>query len=275
MKSKTIILSPTSESGNSRGIITLYIEDELLKCKLRLYSCSELTPECKLGIYHNNEVYTANLLNKGGQYESSFVGDFNIDQNFYCAIINTANNNSVVLAGGTYAGYYFNNSEIFTSKENMEKEPQPTQTPSPINCEDCQKCKSCKYKEYFYSQKAEIQTDKAPQNQPTQPTILDSITPQINHIFNTYPQNKTLTKLIPNSQFVEIKENGEEYSIGAIYENETLKYISYAIKSNYNLSPPKELGKHYQWLPIDAIDPLSEGYYLVFQDAKDLKILEL
>ena len=73
----------------------------------------------------------------------------------------------------------------------------------------------------------------------------------------------------------EINENGNSYNIGAIYEHETIKYLCYAVKSTYNQPPPTEIGKNYQWLPLDKEDPLSDGYYVVFQDALDFKILEL
>ena len=84
-----------------------------------------------------------------------------------------------------------------------------------------------------------------------------------------------MNKLIENSKFVKIGEDGEQYSIGAIYANDQIKYICYAIKCNYNSPVPEELGKNYQWLPLDQEDPLSEGYYIVYQDAVDLKIVEI
>jgi len=281
MKSKTIIISSPNENTNARGILTLYTEDDLLKCRLRLYSTPELSKDCKLGIYHQNQVYTANLLNKGGQYESSFVGDFNMDKDFYCAIINTLENNTALLAGGTYAGFYFNNTSVFENETQPIKQ-EEFQESEPNKCETCNKCANCKYKEFFYSSQTqsaptqkEVSAEPKPQKESAYPTILDSITPQFNHVFENYPANEILNKLIPNGKFVEITEKSEHYSIGAIYENEQIKYISYAVKCNYNTTPPAELGEHYQWLPLDADDPLSEGYYLVFQDAQDLKILEL
>ena len=279
MKSKTIILSPPTENSNSRGILTLYTEDDLLKCRIRLYSTPQLTPDCKLGIYHQQQVYTANLLNKGGQYESSFVGDFKMEDDFYCAIINTSESNNAILAGGTYAGYYFNDNSIFETTTQEIELKENSENPEENACQDCNKCANCKYKEFFYSSQAQS-TPTTPQ-QETQttnspyPTILDSITPQFNHVFTTYPPDEILNKLIPNGKFVQISENNTQYSIGAIYENQEIKYISYATRSNYNATPPLELGSHYQWLPLDNEDPLSEGYYLVFQDAKDLKILEI
>ena len=303
MKSKTIILSPL-ENENGRAILTLYLEDDLLKCKLRLYSMPKLTPACKLGVYHQNEVYTSNLIEKNGQYESSLVGDFNMLTDFYCAIINTQNNNQVLLAGGTYAGFYFNDSSVFNNEQptaQEQNEPQEDQTTP--TCETCNKCANCKYKEYFYSNsntlnleapQPEIKTTQTEIPQPAkeneilepnapevaktpsaQPTIKSSLIPQFKYVFETYPQDETLNNLVENSKFVKINENANQYSIGAVYENDQIKYICYAVKGDYNTPPPAELGEHHQWLPLDTEDPLSEGYFLVFQDANDLKILEL
>ena len=104
---------------------------------------------------------------------------------------------------------------------------------------------------------------------------LKDIETQFNYIFNNYPQNNELSTLIENSRFAQISEDEKHYSIGAIYNANQLKLLCYAVKSTYNTPPPEELGKNYQWLPIDKEDPLTDGYYIVFQDATDLKILEL
>jgi len=146
MKSKTIIIS--SEETSGRGILTLYQEDDLLKCRLRLYNVEKLSRHCRLGIYHHEEVYSANLLEKNGVYESSMVGDFDIDQDFYSAIIDTQHENKVLLSGGTYAGYYFNDHSVFNFDEK-----QPTENVEKIStCDESnEKCQNCKYKEYFYS----------------------------------------------------------------------------------------------------------------------------
>ncbi|MBO5954791.1 MAG: hypothetical protein J6Q13_02335, partial [Clostridia bacterium] len=126
----------------------------------------------------------------------------------------------------------------------------------------------------------EIQNNKINENinnneQNENLSVLSAIIPQFKYVFENYPQDETLNNLIPNSKFVKINENNEQYSIGAIYEEDEMKYICYAVLCNYNSPAPQELGEHYQWLPLDKEDPLSEGYYIVFQDAKDLKIVEL
>ena len=370
MKSKTIIISSHNEKTNGRGILTLYEEDNLLKCKLRLYNVVSLSKYCKLGLYHNNEVFSANLLEKSGVYLSSFVGNFDMEKDFYTAIVDTSNNNEILLAGGTYAGYFFNNTAVF---EHLEKENPDTNllnitqkspefqasllypethqnTPKPANnCEkvstNCKlqtpfdktenvstnstfdKCATCKYKEFFYANEnakgpfgdaqgdtichsecsdSEIEeshnrSDTLSLGDPSTPlrvtakgvdapmtapratecaqgdnnSILSALVPQFKYVFENYPEDDLLNVLIPNSKFVKISENGEKFSLGAIYDNEEMRFICYAVFKTYNTPAPEELGEHYQWLPIDKEDPLSDGYYVVFQDTSDLKIVEM
>lgn len=294
MKSKTIIISQPNNEG--RGILTLYQEDDLLKGKLRLYNFPTLNKDCKLGVYHQQQVYTANLILKSGFYETSFVGDFDFNQDFYTALIDTSKNNEVILSGGTYAGYYFDDNSVFDQIDNNTTSTNQEENKANCNNKTCNKnnpeCEHCVYKEYFYAnnpqppinkEEKEIEqvAIKQPPTEPTStqnsniPTILENLIPQFEYVFNNYSQNEELNKLIENGKFVQINEGEEAYSIGAIYENGEMKYICYAIKCNYNSTVPDEIGKFYQWVPLDAEDPLSEGYYIVYQDANDLKIIEV
>ena len=287
MESKTLIISPIEDGKSSRGIVTLYLEDELLKCKIRLYNVEKLDEYHKIGVYHQNEVFKANLLEKNGVYLSSFVGDFDMQQDFYVAIINT-NNNMVVLAGGTY-GVHFNNYSMFQNSSSLvQNAKQEQEDVLQVNqnqencCDNCEKCKTCKYKEFFYAQHTEINLSNAEtlksQNEVEDAkvyNVLNSIIPQFKYVFENYEHNQELNILIRGGKFVKITDQNEEYSIGTIEKNGEVKYICYAVKAKYNTNPPSDIGKHYQWLPIDNEDPLSDGYFVVFQDAKDLKILEL
>lgn len=380
MKSKTIILSSQTEKG--RGILTLFQENDLLQCRIRLYNIESLNRFCKIAIYHQEQVYSANMLEKSGVYTSSLVGDFDIAQDFYTAIVDTKNNNNVVLSGGTYAGFYFNDNSVFDSEfENTPKEEfdsfgnrinydenthihthlktisqndclsetkiNSSLTSNALDETECEKCKTCKYKEFFYSQTHDVNMEsdmdfccnpnfinkyqknesceseqdeitshhynasfdnnvlktnhieevkneksltdmdnilsktnqleesKEENSDVKQKTVVESLIPQFKYVFENYPIDETLNNLIPNSKFVKINENNNQYSIGAIYDQDEMKYICYAVMCNYNSPAPQELGKHYQWLPLDKEDPLSEGYYIVFQDTQDLKIVEL
>lgn len=250
---------------------------------MRTYSTPKLSRDVKFAVYHHNEVFIANLIERNGVYETSLVGTFNIDQDFYCAIIDTANNNSPLLTGGTYSGYFFNDTSIFDKDISKEENSEHIDDPY---IDSCDKCENCKYKEYFYASTESIQV-KSIDNQPntTEETkveskinthnILSNIIPQFDYIFEHYDANNELNELIPNSKFVQVKDGADNYSIGALYDEENLKIICYAVRSKYNTPAPIEIGDHYQWIPIDREDPLSDGYYIVFQDANDLKIIEL
>lgn len=310
MKSKTIILSNENQKG--RGIITLMQEEDYLSIRLRLYNIEKLNPACKIGVYHEGKAYSSNLLEKNGAYTSSIVGDFNIDKDFYSAVIDTSKDNTVIVSGGTYEGYFFNDTSVFTS-DNPNANYVDVDIDSLTNnssalaggeveklnsnslvCDSkktCADCEHCIYKQYFYSsQKSDEQVnvesgakdvlsennsekEKVVKNeQPT--TILNSLISQFKYVFENYPSDDKLSLLLPDGKFVEIIEGETSYSIGALYESNEMKYICYARFMNYTDEPPAELGEHYQWLPLDKDDPLSSGYYIVFQDAKDLKIVE-
>ena len=168
MKSKTLILQSQLPNSSGRGILTLSLDDDILSAKLRLYNFPKLDAFAKLGVYHQSQVYSSNLLFKDGAYTSSLVGDFDMNTDFYCALVDTANNNQPLLAGGTYSGYYFDDSSVITNNLNKtfsqskitldsqpsarettcpNAQPAPARQPSPPtpqneSCNLCAKCKT-------------------------------------------------------------------------------------------------------------------------------------
>lgn len=316
MKSKTIILSALNSHSPraGRGILTLTSESNTLTAKLRLYNIDSLNKNSKLGIYYNHQVYSATLLARSGYYEGKIEKTFNMNEDFYCAVIDKDKSNDVIIAGGTYAGCYFDDSSVFFENENQEKQVANDyeensclenninkNQPNNFNefNENCEKCSHCVYKETFYSQKENINNSTTKTNsttlnnyqesdnialksnesekldKDTAKSIINSIIPQFDYIFENYPADEELNNLIENGKFVKINDANQSYSIGAMYENDKIKYICYAVRTNYNSPIPEELGKYHQWLPIDTDDPLSEGYHIVYQDANDLKIIEV
>ena len=336
MKTKTIIISSQKENCNARGILTIFSENGTLSCRIRLYNVGSLSKLCKLGIYHENQVFSGNLIENEGVFTCSIIGDFDIDKDFYSAIVDTSNNNEVVLSGGTYAGFYFNDNSIFNDltydvEPVLNIESDSPETISIHDCSNCEKCANCEYKKYFFEHNAEqnelyslstinsadssINTsdeidisnniennnpitqiiqpssfnnqsqniNNSPLNNTANPpkpdnhaeSLFNAIIPQFQYIFDNYEANTQLNELIPNSRFVAICEGGENYSIGAIYADNEIRFLCYAVLKESSVNPPPELGEHFQWLPLDREDPLSEGYFVVFQDAHDLKIVEL
>ena len=100
-------------------------------------------------------------------------------------------------------------------------------------------------------------------------TFYESISNQIENLFNNYPAETNLEELIPNSKWVKIdyENNGNFYVLGLIYEDITLKYICYGVPGQYSNSTPEGLDSYSQWLPTNANNPNGEGYWVMYQDA--------
>ncbi len=104
--------------------------------------------------------------------------------------------------------------------------------------------------------------------------FLTDIIYQLDEMFARYPEDELLNSIIPNSRFIRV-EADNVYVLGMLYEDKMLKYIAYGVPAEYNSNPPADLGKHYQWLPLNPNDPLSDGYFMIYQDAKNGTIIQM
>ena len=104
--------------------------------------------------------------------------------------------------------------------------------------------------------------------------FLNDIIYQLDEMLTKYPADEVLNSIIPDSRFVCV-DCDSTYVIGVIYENKNLKYIAYGVPAKYNSLPPADLGQHYQWLPLNPNDPMSDGYFMLYQDALDGTIVEI
>lgn len=100
-------------------------------------------------------------------------------------------------------------------------------------------------------------------------TFYETISNQLENLFNTYPAETNLEELIPNSKWVKIdyENNGNFYVLGLIYEDINLKYICYGVPAEYSNTPPEGLDSYSQWLPTNLNEPNGEGYWVMYQDA--------
>ncbi|MBQ3502208.1 MAG: hypothetical protein IJA72_00895 [Clostridia bacterium] len=343
---KTIILSNSSNLSNApKGILTLSKDSNRVKGKIRLYNISALPINTKIGLYINQQVYTATITKKPNHYEFDLNENLDISQSIYCALIDNNNHDKkVLLEGGSFNGFYFTDSPfdavLEAKDEQLEKEID-TAIKQSENCEVCN-CENCEYKKYFYSmQNAEPQQqfiDNTANNQSSIPSAcaenvptqlddcgfeldekvanfqsdvisklemqvdknnsLDNIIPaikentqdaefnkqqtdflndivyQLDELFNKHPKDETLNNIIPNSKFISV-DGDNPYVLGTIYENDVLKYIAYGVAASYSSNPPADLGKHYQWLPLNPNDVMSDGYFMVFQDAVTGTLVEI
>ncbi|MBQ8522840.1 MAG: hypothetical protein IJ458_04215 [Clostridia bacterium] len=104
--------------------------------------------------------------------------------------------------------------------------------------------------------------------------FLNDIIYQLDEMFERYPNDEVLTNIIPNSRFISV-DGDNPYVLGVIYEDDMLKYIAYGVPAQYNSLPPKDFGRHYQWLPLNPRDVMSDGYFMIYQDALNGNIVEI
>ena len=53
-----------------------------------------------------------------------------------------------------------------------------------------------------------------------------------------------------------------------LYQDEKLKYISYAVPSDFAGHEPDELKGVSQWFPLNTAEPNGKGYWIMYQDAE-------
>lgn len=104
--------------------------------------------------------------------------------------------------------------------------------------------------------------------------FLNDIIYQLDEMLERHPEEDVLNSIIPNSKFVKV-DGDKPYVLGVIYEDKMLKYIAYGVPAKYNTLPPKDLGQHYQWLPLNPRDVMSDGYFMIYQDATNGTIVEI
>ena len=104
--------------------------------------------------------------------------------------------------------------------------------------------------------------------------FLNDIIYQLDTMLENNPPDETLNNIIPNSRFVKV-ESESPYVLGVIYEDNALKYIAYGVPAQYNELPPIDFGKHYQWLPLNPRDVMSDGYFMIYQNAINGSIVEI
>lgn len=104
--------------------------------------------------------------------------------------------------------------------------------------------------------------------------FLNEIVEQLDIMFEQNPPDDMLNSIIPNSRFVKVVTESP-YVLGVIYEDQMLKYIAYGVPGKYNDLPPIDLGQHYQWLPLNPRDVMSDGYFMIYQDALTGSLVEI
>lgn len=117
--------------------------------------------------------------------------------------------------------------------------------------------------------KSETANDELSRFESGKHKFYDMISDQLKELFDRFPREDNLAKLVDNSKWVKINTeiDNKYYVVGIISSNNDIKYICYGVPGSYNIEPPIEMRDYSQWLPTDITNPYSNGYWVMYQDA--------
>lgn len=107
----------------------------------------------------------------------------------------------------------------------------------------------------------------APQQEPN--TYWDCNEAAFLKMLEENPEEEEMNLLIPGSKWVRIHEDGVEYIMGIIYDEDgTPMYLCYGFPEPWSETPPENLDGYSQWIPLDCAHPHDQGYWVIYINAK-------
>lgn len=296
---KNIILTSAQENQNIKGILNLETTSTKTLVNLKTYNFSKTIGKFLLGIKCNEKLFKVALSND----ENYIINEpLNLNQKISAVVVQIENNKpSILIWGSNETSRVWQNSFLFDFEKNEENKKdeidetssffEPLQQTSNEDelaktanhvCNDEICNDSDDFSDYetdeeiekivdqsfanFKEENDENQSNQVDENNKSE--FLNSVEQQINELLNNHDEEKALEEIIPNSKFVKVNSEGENFYIfGVIYENNEIRYIVYGLPGEFNVKPDDEYAKFYQWLPLNQDNPQGYGYYLMYQDA--------
>ena len=101
--------------------------------------------------------------------------------------------------------------------------------------------------------------------------FFDMIKSQLDVLFAENEHFTEMEEKLPETEWVKVMCDGGDgghYILGKLYDGEVVTHIAYGMfAENSSQKPPKEIEMFCQFLPLDAENPNSSGYYVMYQDA--------
>ena len=103
--------------------------------------------------------------------------------------------------------------------------------------------------------------------------IYRNIRARLEEIMTANPREEELEKLIPESKWVKVFYDDEEYYVvGILSEAGEVTFLAYGVPGIEGIKPPKEAEELCDFLAIPGT--VGEGYWLMFQNAKNGDIMK-
>ncbi len=281
---KTIILNNnTVKNFNGMAVLTLENKQNQVFATFKMFNI-EYNNNLVLGIAQNKKQIFKQSINLINNHSSFTLNNINLDLPISCVLVN---NNKTEVVPIVWASTFNNfNNEIMQTFEKLKHEetvqPNTTQTLSTPTIDLNQMFEIDDNIEDVITE--EINNNFEVLNDNTlnpideelknlnlgEESFYESMSDQIEDLFNSYPAEQNLEQLIPNSKWVKIdyENDGNYYVLGLIYEDIELKYIAYGVPGTFSENPPNGLNNYTQWLPTNPQTPTTDGYWVMYQNAQ-------
>ena len=294
---KTIILNNnTIKNFNGMAVLTLNYEQNYIYATIKTFNISEKNNLVLAIAQNKKQIYKQNINLINNNTYNFKLNNVNLDEPISCILVK---NDAYEVVPIVWANDVKNlNTEIMQTFEELKSEPIKVANVS----NDSPKSEKLDLSEMFDISNSEeidnivtneleksfsIENENAlPQNPIDEElkninfsseNFFESMSEQINDLFNKYPSEPNLENLVPNSKWVKIdyENNGNYYVLGLIYEDIELKYIAYGVPGEYAENAPNGLSNYSQWLPLNPQNPTDEGYWVMYQNAVSGESVEI
>lgn len=103
---------------------------------------------------------------------------------------------------------------------------------------------------------------------PTGANFYRSARAQLEEIMTAHPRENTLSDIIPDSEWVRVEyDKNEYYVVGILKEDGKTTHIGYGVPGVEEVKPPKEIEDLCDFLPLPNGN--GKGYWLMFQNPED------
>ena len=101
-----------------------------------------------------------------------------------------------------------------------------------------------------------------------------AVKPQIDEMFVRYPAEERLNALVPNSKWVRVDTDAEDYYVlGVLFDLSLPIFVCYGIPGVRSVPPPRDIADVSVWLPLDNRRPDGDGFWVIYQSATDGKCI--
>ena len=292
---KNIILTSAGDDKNLKGILTLENTEKSTIVTLKRYNFDDIKDKLILGIKTNGEFYKVEINSE----ENYLINKkLNLNEKISTVVLSSSGfTTKILIWGSNETSRVWKESILYDidakneqAKEDKKEELNINNFVKDDNVESLEKAYTNNVSTDDYETDEEIETivDNAFNNEmfdenlednnetDNKKDFLSTIENQVEELLNNYEEEKALENLIPNSKFVKVNSNDENFYIfGVIKEDNQIKYIVYGLPGEYNVKPNDEYKNYYQWLPLNPENPEGYGYYLMYQDAESGNQIEV